>query len=194
MTCRIDGKEFLVGSVLYDPPYWEDLRIPVTATTVGGANDPPFTKLVDTGAGSTGVYARKFSATSVQELFFWAQLPHAWKEGSAINPHLHWCPVNGNAGTVVWGLEYTIATPGAVLPLTLISTVADPCDNVALKHQIATLAPIIMTGNLISTMVGCRVFRDPLDARDDYGSQAALLEIDFHYQLDTPGSMLEYTK
>jgi len=65
---------------------------------------------------------------------------------------------------------------------------------VPLKHQIAVLPDIIATGDKISTMLGCRLFRDGSNAADTYANDAALLEIDFHFMLNTPGSSQEYTK
>lgn len=194
MTCTIGGIPVFSGRVKFTPPYWEDLRVPVTATTRGGANDPTFAQLVNDGGTSQGVYAQNFSAVVEQELFFWVQMPHAWFEGSAIRPHVHWCPTTAAAGGVVWGLEYTIAKIGAVFPNTTIINAIDATSSTALQHELAGFGDLSMTGNTISTQIGCRIFRNVAHASDTYAAAAALLEIDFHYQVDAPGSRQETSK
>ena len=34
------------------------------------------------------------------------ELNHNWKEGTIIKPHVHWGPVDGNAGDVEWFLDW----------------------------------------------------------------------------------------
>ena len=75
----------------------------------GGVNDPNLVQVKDNGSGSTGVYTYQFDNNTEEELFFAAQIPHAWKEGSNIYPHVHWYPTNTDTGNVIWGLEYTWA-------------------------------------------------------------------------------------
>ena len=190
MTCFLNGK---IREV-YEPPYWDDLRVPTSATNRGGANDPRFLPFLDDGSGSVGVFTWQFRTNQEEELFFECQIPHHWKEGTIIKPHIHWSPMDAGAGGVVWGLEYTIATPLAVFPNTTLITVTDPTDTTAFKHQIAILPDIPMVNNKISTMLSCRIYRAGNDPADTYGTEAALLEIDFHYQLNTPGSLQEYIK
>ena len=43
----------------------------------------------------------------------------------------------------------------------------------------------------LSSMLVCRLYRS---ASDSYGGDAGLLEIDFHYEIDSDGSRQEYTK
>ena len=44
-----------------------------------------------------------------ESLHFSVQLPHAWKEGTQIEPHIHYCCSDNSVGNVVWKLEYVIA-------------------------------------------------------------------------------------
>ena len=197
MTCNCcisDGVPVYSGRFRYTPNVYDDLRTPSTATNAGGANDPTFAQLLNNGSGSTGIFAWLFPQNLERELFFWAQVPHTWTEGSIIKPHIHWAPTDATAGDVVWGLEYTKATPLSVLPNSTITTVTDSTDTTSLKHQIATFPDIVATGDKISTMIGCRLFRDGPNAADTYANDAALLEIDFHFQLNTPGSRQEFIK
>lgn len=47
---------------------WDDLRVPVTATNVGAANDPNFSQVLTNGAGSQGVYTYLFDNSAEKEL------------------------------------------------------------------------------------------------------------------------------
>lgn len=184
-----------------DATQWDDLRFPVTATTRQGTKDPDFTRFKDNGSGSQGVFAYLFDKNTEEELYFIAQMPHTWKQGSNIEAHVHWYPtVNGSAGTdVSWGMEYIWSNIGEVFGNTTIiygdinylseTLVAD-------KHYLTELGTIDATGKTFSSILVCRVFRDATSAggTDDYDADAGLLEIDFHYQIDSLGSNEEYVK
>lgn len=180
---------------------WDDLRVPVLSTKLGGSKEPTFSKVFDNGAASQGVFTYLFDDTIEQELYFMVQLPHNWKQGSNIEAHVHWFPtVNGAAGQdVCWGLEYTWANIGGVFGNTTIihgdtNHLAETL--VANKQYLTELGNINSTGKTFSSMIICRVFRDATGAlgTDDYPNDAALLEIDFHYQIDSLGSDEEYVK
>jgi hypothetical protein len=186
----------IFDSITLSMPQWDDLRVPITAVTgSGGVKQPGFGQVLDDGGASTGVFAYLYDPNAEEELFFTVQMPHSWLEGSAIRPHIHWMPMDGNAGNVEWGLEYSKVSPGGTFGNTTTLPVIDAADGTAKKHQIASFAPIDMTGDTVSTMILCRIFRDATDVvNDTYGAEAAALEIDFHYQINTFGSRQEYIK
>lgn len=192
MSCFGNGK--LVFNPTYNPAYWDDLRISATSATTGGALDPTFAQFRDDGAGSTGVFTWQFPQNLDRELFFEAQMPHKWLEGSDIKPHVHWAPDTAGSGNVVWGLEYTVARAFTVFPITSTLSVTAAAPGVAYQHTINGFGSISMVGNTISTMLLCRIYREGTNVADTYGSDASLLEVDFHYQLDTPGSVQEFSK
>jgi hypothetical protein len=186
-----------------DAVVWEDLRVPVTSTKLGGTKDPGFAVFKDNGSGSQGVFINWFDKTTEEELYFAVQVPHCYKLGSDIEPHVHWTPAaNGGAGAVVsWGLEYTWAEIGSSFGNTSIiySNTHYPGDGslVAGKHYLTDFATISGDGiNSVSSMLCCRVFRDAggTGATDDYDDDAGLIEIDFHFQIDTLGSRQELAK
>ena len=69
-------------------------------------------------------------------------------------------------------------------------------DIVVDKHQLTELGTISGDGHTLSSMLVCRVFRDADNEydTDDYPGFAGLLEIDFHFRVDAPGSIQEYSK
>lgn len=190
--CAANGQE--ISLPFWYPSVWEDLRIPVTATTRGGSKDPPFLLCRDNGAGSQGVFSYHFSNLQEEELYFACQIPHAWDEGTEIRPHVHWSATTAAAGTVRWGLEYSISRIGTVFPNTTLIYINQATVGAAWSQQVAAFSAIAMTTQTISTMLLCRIFRDPLHAADTYGAPAALFELDFHYQRDSAGSRTEYIK
>jgi hypothetical protein len=50
------------------------------------------------------------------------------------------------------------------------------------------------TGKVQSSMLVCRIYRDSTSVEDSFVDFAALLEVDFHYQINSFGSALEYAK
>ena len=87
--------------------HWDDLRFPAVAINPpGAASDPD----VDPTDGTL-----LFAAGSTEVVFFAVQLPHCWKMGSAISPHVHWVKTTSAAGTVKWTLSYRWADLGETL-------------------------------------------------------------------------------
>ena len=101
---------------------------------------------------------------------------------------------------VSWGLEYTWSDIGSAFGNTSIiySNTHTPADATlaASKHYTTEFAEINGAGKTISSMLVCRLFRDATGggATDSYGSDAGLLEIDFHFELDAKGSRQEQIK
>ena len=153
--------------------------------------------LVDDGLLATavtkGVYTLFFGPGETQEALLAFQLPHGYKFGSDLHPHVHWAPTDNNSGNVVWGLEYCFQSINQVFGATVTSEVTDAADG-ALKHQLVSFAdiPAIGSSNDTSSMIMCRVYRKGDDAADTYPSPVALLEVDIHYQANRAGTQAEY--
>ncbi len=176
---------------------WNDLRVePVVRTT--GVKAPTFV------AYKTNVYLYDFDnavLASEKEVYFTVQLPHDWKEGSTIYPHVHWVNrTTGTAGHVIkWAMDYTKAKIGGTFPATSningTAIVGGGDITVADEHMITSLTAITMTGDTISTVLICRLYRNSSDAADTYAGTAGLLYVDFHYEIDSiGGSADEFTK
>jgi hypothetical protein len=174
---------------------WEDLRFAAVVSKLGGVKDPTLYQFIDNGSGSTGVFTYKFNESTEEEIFFAVQMPHSWKIGSDISPHVHWTPTNTDTGAVVWGLEYTWASIGDTFPATTIITATDPADGSSEGHQLAEFSDVTAAAiSGVSSMMLVRVFRNATSAADTYDTAAALLEFDIHYQIDAIGSTDEYHK
>ena len=182
---QIDNSGLL--TLVGDATVWDDLRFPLIAQKLGGVNDPNFVKVLDNGSGSTGLYAYAFDKAAEEEAFFIVQFPHQRKSGSNIVPHVHWMPTGTNTGNVVWGLEYSWANINGTFGNSTIITVTDAGSGTADDHLIAYFDAISGTGKTSSSMMLCRVFRDATNVADTYDEDAALLEVDFHIEIDKLG-------
>lgn len=173
-----------------DAKVWDDLRIP-GLSVAKGASAPDLISWL--GAGGLMVNGFDGNATS-EQVFFTCQLPHSYKQGSDIEPHVHWGPVNANAGNVKWFLEYSWANIDGTFPAITTISIVDAASGTAWDHQVAPFSTITGTGKMISSMLVCRLYRNPGDGDDTYGSDAGFLEFDFHFEKDTIGSRQEFIK
>jgi len=172
---------------------WEDLRFPATAINPPGlASDPGF----DTTNGGF-----LFDAASTELIFLIEQLPPSYSTGSNLKPHVHWQKTTSASGTVLWRLEYKIAIKGEVMDaaftqLDAYETVsATPDDDTTDRHLITAFDEIDGTNLGISDMLLIKLSRIGGDGTyDTYGADARLLEFDFHYQRNSPGSNEEFIK
>ena len=136
-------------------PNWDDLRVPLVSTRAA-ANAPDFAQLQDDGAGSVGIFSFLFDANTMEQLFFAAQLPHRYKPGTNLRPHLHGAMTTGGAGTVSVGLELSLAPFGVAVPQTTILSAAMVASGEALQHQIAAFPEVDGTGLRESSMIRWR--------------------------------------
>lgn len=174
---------------------WDDLRV----TLDKGANSA----VLDYISGGNGPQIWYFrNNEGVESMSFTVQLPHTWKEGTTIYPHLHWIPKSSGSGNIVWNLDYTWVnydpvTP-QVFPAYTTSTVTATGSFTTNAHTITALttgnAGIDGTGKKISSILICRIWRNSSLAGDTYNQDAGLLFLDFHIQIDGYGSHSEYVK
>ena len=130
---------------------------------------------------------------------FSVQLPHSYKEGTTIYPHIHWTPKTAAAGVVEWKLHYTwINYQGTFPNPIIISGVASVSSNMG-DHLITDLSggsgitPTTANDNISSILV-CVIQRDAGNGNDTYGDDAGALFVDFHFEMNTVGSRLPFTK
>lgn len=170
-----------------DHTNWEDLRFPATGINPpGGASDPD----IDTSDG-----ALLFDKASTEVIAGIAQMPHSWIEGSVIIPHIHWAPMDTDAGNVYWRFEYNIANVKDSFAAAYTAlNIQEASDLVVLGHQVVGFGSIDMTGMKLSSVIKWKLSRIGGDALDTYDDDAKLYEVDFHYQIGSVGSGEEYSK
>ena len=166
---------------------WDDLRFPATAINPPGlGSDPTFD--------STNIgYA--FAPGATNFLYMVAQLPHSYKEGTSLYPHIHWEPSNADTGDVLWRIGWRWRNNGETAAALTTQDLLVPANGTALTLQIDPFGTPLAKGNaLISSMLDIQLSRIGGDVTDDFTGNAILKEFDIHYQLDTPGSLMEFSK
>ena len=170
---------------------FNDLNIPGLAVKTSGSSDPA----LDTFGSTTRIFT--FSGSTMNQVFFTVQLPHSYKEGSAIEPHIHWCPMTSPASSlgVRWGLDYQWQNYTGVFTATDTSLLATGgTGTVGYTHLITSFGTITGTSKTISSVLVCRLYRLPADGADTYTGDAGFLSFDFHIESDSLGSETEYGK
>lgn len=180
------------GTHVEDPARWEDLRFPAQGINPTGSPAPA---TVDNGNDYPGTLL--FAGNQENIIAGVAQLPHAWKEGTEVHPHIHWSKVTADASNLAvgWELRTRKAEKGAAWSAwsaygghTLILG-----DNTSAElHNLSEFAAVDMTGLKVSCMMIWELRRR--GDTDAYNGVTRLLELDFHYQADTIGSSQETIK
>ena len=167
---------------------WDDIRVPVSAVRQNPATTKP--DLINF-VGGTQILG--FDNAASEAVTFVAQIPHSYKEGTDIECHVHWSPTSDAAGGVRWILEYSWANKDSTFPstATMGATGNTASQN---KHIYTDIGEISGTGKTISSMLVGKLIRNVSHTDDDYGADAGLLEIDFHYRKDSFGSDQEGSK
>jgi hypothetical protein len=178
---------------------WEDLQIPASSAGAQGGNMPDWAAFRGSTL-KTWAFADQNSSTNEDELYFTIQLPHSWKEGSPVEPHIHISPENapGSAREVVWKLEYVWANysetyPAVTNTLTATSIISPADDH---RHLIASFGNIVPDGtnDKISSVILCRLSRNSGDASDTYTGRVFLISLDIQFEKDTEGSRVRNSK
>jgi hypothetical protein len=165
---------------------WTDLRFPVQGINpIGAASDPT---MVTSLSGLTSTLS--FSGANQNIIAGVAQMPHEWKRGSAIKPHIHWTKPTGSADAVGWEFYYRmVGNPGDTVgawSAAQAGTLVAGDQTVSNEHLITAFPDIDMTGFIESAIILWR-----LDRRGDTDADANavnLYELDFHYQSNKAGT------
>jgi hypothetical protein len=126
------------------------------------------------------------------------QIPHDYKEGTDVYPHLHlWFPAYAASGaeTNVWKLTYSwgnISTNG--FPASASISVTNTGVIQPNEHRIVSFGAISGAGKKISSCILVTVERTGTDGHDVYDDNIGFVSADAHYQQDTIGSASETTK
>lgn len=177
------------GSV---PLLWEDLRFPAQGINPAGTAAPPAIDTADPFAGTL-----LFSASATNVIAGVAQLPHSWKIGTTLHPHIHWCPTTTGSGNVAWRFSWHAASINGTFSgsYTTAGIEVDAASQVVGRHQMFEFSDMDMSAVTgVSAMIAWKLERVGGDDLDTYAGQARLLELDFHFQMDTAGSRQEASK
>lgn len=172
---------------------WDDILPTIANANTGGAS-PNMTLM----GGSGVIRAQEFANISATEEFqaIW-QLPHSWKEGSSVYPHLHiYIPDDGTGGDIVFEMIYTWQNinDGTMTETTVNSTIVTRAANAGIDgNHILQFGAISGTGMRISSLFAAR-FKRIQGGVDTFNGTTWLRSADIHVEKDTLGSDQEYIK
>lgn len=177
------GWEYLkVGFLWLEDDCWNDLNFE-GLDLLPGATAPGLGPIL--ASGNLQVY--RFDGSSrTEEVFGGTEILHDYKEGTDLSVHVHWMPVDTGTGTVRWYFEYAIQnideTFGA--PNTIYGE--EEAGGTAWYHHLTSLGSVDGADLKVGSHLMFRLYRDP--GEDTYGSDAALLSVGVHYEVDSLGS------
>ena len=172
-------------------PMWSDLQIPVNALKLSGVKPPEWTSYK---GGQILAFGDEAVEGNEEIVYFDTQLPSSYLEGSGIECHIHWLGEDNTAGNVAWTLTYSWVNVGEAFPgETTITTLAPNGETDILLE--VDLADIDGTDKKIQSMLICSLKRNSSNVADTLtGKSAYIMEVDFHIQINTPGSENQNTK
>lgn len=163
---------------------WTDLRAPATTIRQGATGKPDF---------DTTDLGLLFPQNDPDEIaYIIMQLPHEWKEGSELRPHIHY--IQDEAEVPVFKMEYRWTNNGAAPAGSFTTLTQNGLKFIYVSGslmQVATFPAIDGTGKTLSSILEVKLYRD-----DNVVSGAVLVkEFDVHYQIDQErGSRQESVK
>ena len=175
-SITIDSSKVMTlgGTNVYFPSVENDLICTITPRT-SGTNLASLTEI-----NSTGVYGYEFTNTGTKEVSFMVQLSHLWAEGTAITPHVHWCPSTTNTSNAIINMDYWVANIGETIPsVTPLTANATP-SGTAFQHQLTSFGSVSMTNKTASCIFGGRLYRDSTATGDDFTGSMIILGVDIH--------------
>jgi len=163
---------------------FDDLFVPLTTTRQGSNNKPDFDYT------NIGYLFPQNDATEI--LYLIVQMPHRWKAGSDIFPHVHYNRTS--AGKPTFKIDYSwfnigsaVAAPGTTLPLAT-EVITYTSGSI---HQInQSTAAISGSGKTMSSILLIKLYRDDNTVSGD----VLTYQFDLHFEIDSLGSNSEYQK
>jgi hypothetical protein len=168
---------------------WDDLRFPAQGINPAGATSPPTVDEVLTSFPGTLLFA----GNAENVIAGVAQMPHGWRAGSTVRPHIHWSLPVGSSAAVGWEFYYRhLGFPSDVAaewvgPIAGTIAAGDP--SVTNSHVITDFGDLSMSGKRESSMICWQIRRQ--GGTDANTGTARLYEFDIHYQIDKQGTPSE---
>lgn len=188
LTCGAN-KTLELQNVVYD-----DLRITAGSFDRPGTSDPAMVVYAP-GGGAVSTYLPEFQVDDI--VSFVVQLPHGYKTGQDIKVHVHWTPgangVTESGNKVGWKVDWTWANIGGAFGAMATADCSDACNGVDHEHNMSPEVTITGSGKSISSMLICNLKRTDTGTDDTWvgaasGQLPMVLEVDFHFPIDTIGS------
>ncbi len=179
-------------TLVLDESVYDDIIVPLHQTKPGGTA-PSWAAF----CGDAHNSAYQFSIGDFVE--FTVEIPHDWKEGTAITPHVHFALSADQPADekVQWQLYYTMGDADEQMAAEANTTGETTClDAWTQRRHIRTdLTAITMTNYKIGAILNCQLYRIAKSAGGtELSNEPFVLNMGFHYEIDTMGSRTISTK
>ena len=177
-----DGTLTLAGTATA----WDDLLIEMKESLKGALTEP------DWDATNFGLLFPQNNTT--EYIVFNVQLPHRWKEGSTIYPHVHFFQ-NQNV-TPTFKIDYRWVNIGDAVPsfttgYTMSTIAGSQTWTTGMLHRIVgNSTGISGSGKTMSSMLQIKLYRND----NVYTGDCLVVSFNIHFEIDRFGSASEYTK
>lgn len=165
---------------------WDDLLVELRESVTGQTLKP------DWDATNLGLLFPRNSTTEFVTFNF--QLPHRWKEGSTVYPHVHF--LQDQNVTPTFKLDYRWVNIGELVPAfttgyTMSTLVGAQTWTTGLLHRIVhNPVGIAATGKTFSSLLQVKLYRDD----NVYVGDCIAVSFDLHFEIDSFGTSSEYAK
>lgn len=172
-------------------PEWTDMTSPATTLKVPAGLNPPTWDDVNVG----WLFEGSGAGTPDEALFAIFHVPHSYREGTSLEPHVHWQATDNAAGDVYWQLEWSWMNDGEVQPAMTTQFITPATSGTALTMQLSEFADITKANARIASTVKCILTRLSTNVLDTYNNADALLsKFDIHFRQDSLGSVDDLLK
>lgn len=175
-----NGELRLVGN----SSVWDDIVQPAT-TGRQGSNITPVFDYTDLVA--------LFPANNTSHiLYFNIQMPHRWKYGSTIYPHVH--IIQESNQQAIFNMDYRWASVGTLFPSIWSTYIIDhykfEYPGSGQFHQIVTNTSGLTGNYTLSSVLQIKLYRND----NNFSGNCKLISFDIHFESDTLGTFTEYEK
>jgi hypothetical protein len=173
-------------------PFWDDQQVNLGTAKLAGASAPAWTAY-------KGSELLLFNKDQDNKIFFTAQLSHKYTHETNLHFHVHMIPVDDVAQNECrWVFTYSWADinqdfPGETTTTVDQTVVAMSAD----RHTYFTVDGAVSSAsaeNIVSGVLLCSLMRQGAHGNDDLDTDVYLAALDFHYQIDGPGSVNQTSK
>jgi hypothetical protein len=135
---------------------------------------------------------RRFIPGEMREAFAEFHIPHTWKPGTDMFPHVHFTLLSSAAGTVRWGFEYIFAqthrSAGVIrypeTSQTIYIEQVVPAGSERIHFVAESEVGIPGEGLEVDGMMLVRLFRDGAHPNDTFAQDVFGITVDLHTEID----------
>jgi hypothetical protein len=141
-----------------------------------------------------GISLRRFIPGEMREAFAEFHIPHTWKPGTMMYPHVHFTTLSPLAGTVRWGFEYIFARtqrsdaftqyPATTETIYLEQPITANTERTHFVVEAPEGQGIPGTNLEVDGMILVRVFRDGAHVNDTFEADVFGITVDLHTEID----------